>query len=571
MKTKRTFSNILTLALVVVSMTSIGLAQQSQPQESTAPQMQMGTGFTYQGRLTDGGSPANGEYDLQFYVYDALSGGSWQAFVTQENVTVEEGLFTVMLNFGPGVFTGQARYLEIRVRPGSSSGDYTTLFPRQTLTPAPYALALPGLWTKQNATSPNLIGGYHGNSVTSGVVGATVGGGGAADDGSGNSIPNGVTDDYGTVGGGGKNQAGNDGGTTSDASYATVGGGWENNASHWFATVGGGGSNAASGNGSTIGGGAHNEASDVDATVGGGYYNVASGFIATVSGGSHNTAIGQYATTSGGELNTASGNHATVAGGGSNVAATYYATVGGGQNNVASGDYSVVPGGLDNNAGNFFTFAAGRNAKAHNIGCFVWGDGSTGNVECNDDHRWVARASGGVYFYTNSGLTSGVYVAAGGNSWNSISDQATKENFTPVDGQAILEQLADVPIQEYKLKSQEESIRHVGPVAQDFYAAFGYGESDLAINMEDADGVALVAIQGLYELSREQAVRLKALKAENAAQQAQIDALVARIDALEAADAQTTTAMRPFQIELLSGISLIGLGLVWLARRRETR
>ena len=52
---------------------------------------------------------------------------------------------------------------------------------------------------------------------------------------------------------------------------------------------------------------------------------------------------------------------------------------------------------------------------------------------------------------------------------------------------------------------------------------------------------------------------------------AQIDALVARIDALEAADAQTTTAMRPFQIELLSGISLIGLGLVWLARRRETR
>jgi len=157
----------------------------------------------------------------------------------------------------------------------------------------------------------------------------------------------------------------------------------------------------------------------------------------------------------------------------------------------------------------------------------------------------VARTSGGVYYYTNAGLTSGVYVAAGGNSWNSISDRATKENFTPVDGQAILEQLAAMPIQEYNLKSQDASIRHVGPVAQDFYAAFGYGESDLAINMEDADGVALAAIQGLYELNREQAARIEVLETENAAQQAQIDALAARLDAIEAAAPQTGAAARP--------------------------
>jgi hypothetical protein len=63
------------------------------------------------------------------------------------------------------------------VRCPAGSGSYTGLGPRQALTATPYALALPGLWTEPNADSPNLIGGYSGNSVTGGVVGATIGGG----------------------------------------------------------------------------------------------------------------------------------------------------------------------------------------------------------------------------------------------------------------------------------------------------------------------------------------------------------------------------------------------------------
>ena len=114
---------------------------------------------------------------------------------------------TTLMDFGSGVFTGDARYLEIGVRPGTSIGDYTTLFPRQALTPAPYALALSGLWTQQNATSPNLIGGYSGNGVTAGVEGATIGGGGNSDS------PNRVTDSYGTVGGGVANTASGDSST----------------------------------------------------------------------------------------------------------------------------------------------------------------------------------------------------------------------------------------------------------------------------------------------------------------------------------------------------------------------
>jgi len=100
----------------------------------------LGTGFTYQGRLTDGGAPANGTYDLEFKLYDALSGGSQVgSTVSQGDVTVSDGLFTVQLDFG-NVFDGTALYLEIGVRPGASDGAYTPLTPRQALTATPYAI-----------------------------------------------------------------------------------------------------------------------------------------------------------------------------------------------------------------------------------------------------------------------------------------------------------------------------------------------------------------------------------------------------------------------------------------------
>jgi hypothetical protein len=99
-----------------------------------------GTGFTYQGRLTDGGAPANGSYDFEFKLYDALSGGSpVGGTVSKANVTVTDGLFTVLLDFGD-VFDGSARYLGVGVRLGGSGGAYTPLDPRIALTPTPYAL-----------------------------------------------------------------------------------------------------------------------------------------------------------------------------------------------------------------------------------------------------------------------------------------------------------------------------------------------------------------------------------------------------------------------------------------------
>ncbi|HEV8430788.1 MAG TPA: hypothetical protein VGQ41_22995 [Pyrinomonadaceae bacterium] len=98
------------------------------------------SGFTYQGRLTDGGTPANGNYDLQFALWDSLMGGA-QVGSTQtlNTVAVSNGIFTVSLDFGASAFNGAGRFLEIGTRP-SGSGSFTTLSPRQQITSTPYAV-----------------------------------------------------------------------------------------------------------------------------------------------------------------------------------------------------------------------------------------------------------------------------------------------------------------------------------------------------------------------------------------------------------------------------------------------
>jgi hypothetical protein len=141
MKGKRIPISMLALGLMLALVTGLSMAQGPEPQGGVTPQAALGTVFTYQGRLTDGGSPANGTYDFQFKLYDAASSGAQVgSTITMEDVTITDGLFTVALDFGSNAFTGDARYLEIGVRPGSSTGAYTTLTPRQALTATPYAL-----------------------------------------------------------------------------------------------------------------------------------------------------------------------------------------------------------------------------------------------------------------------------------------------------------------------------------------------------------------------------------------------------------------------------------------------
>lgn len=101
----------------------------------------MGTAITYQGRFTSGGSPANGVYDFEFRLFDTLTGGNQVgSTVTKDDLSVSDGYFTTSLDFGSGVFTGDARWLQIAVRPGAETGVYTVLTPRHELTPTPYTL-----------------------------------------------------------------------------------------------------------------------------------------------------------------------------------------------------------------------------------------------------------------------------------------------------------------------------------------------------------------------------------------------------------------------------------------------
>jgi hypothetical protein len=107
------------------------------------PLAAVGSGFTFQGRLKQSGSLANGSYDLAYSLYDALSSGSQVgATITQTGQTVSDGLFTAQLDFGAAAFLGEARWLQIAVRQ-TGGGGFTTLTPRQPVSPAPYSLSAP--------------------------------------------------------------------------------------------------------------------------------------------------------------------------------------------------------------------------------------------------------------------------------------------------------------------------------------------------------------------------------------------------------------------------------------------
>lgn len=375
-----------------------------------APQADLGTAFTYQGRLTDTdtGEPVAGPCDLRFGLYGSASGADLVGGPqTVPNVTPLNGYFSAELDFGAGRFTGESRYLKIEVDCG---GGFVALAPRIRLRPAPNALALPGLWTQQNATSPNLIGGYSGNQVTAGVVGATVGGGGM------DPWVNRVTDNYGTVGGGQDNRAGDNTTPVNGAGFATVGGGYANVAGGTETTVAGGAFNTASGRWAAVGGGRGNMASGQGAVVGGGggfdsgllLGNTANGNWSTVGGGGHNTASGLGAVVGGGGgialeptavvvSNTASGAWSVVAGGRDNVAGEFTSAIGGGSYNEAAGVNSTIAGGSGNrSSGEGTTIGGGSENRA--MDQFATVGGGNGNqargLASNVDGGWWNVAAG---------------------------------------------------------------------------------------------------------------------------------------------------------------------------------
>jgi hypothetical protein len=555
-------------------------------------------GFTYQGELRISGVPIDGDHDFRFRLYESESGGTAIGPVlTLDDVAVSEGVFSVLLDFGSAPLDGQARFLEIDVRP-SGAGSYETLSPRTRLATTPYAWAAavaltdsvdgdsivdgsvdgdeidagevqrrvvnacPGgqfiraideqgtavcgsaagggsAWSLSgnagtdpasdfvgtsddqalvigsngqavarfeavSLTAPagftaNIRLGSPDNVLQSGVRGGTISGGGvpATDPGSFFN-PNRVSDDFGTVGGGQDNVAGNDDGSTGNHPWATVGGGVDNIAGREASTVGGGKTNQVLGENGTVAGGFENFITDKGATIGGGEQNRAAGTASTVSGGFENTASGIESVVAGGGFNSATGGRSTVAGGESNCAGGDYSWAGGRRAKVRPGPT------LDPGFGCQGVELAGTGSGDE--GTFVWADSQNDDFVSTGADRFLVRAAGGIYFGDDSSpqVPSGTFIntstgarLTSGGIWSNSSSRALKAGFEAIDPGSILNRVLALPLTRWFYRESPDEGIHLGPMAEDFHAAFGLGPDDRTISTVDASGVALAAIQGL--------------------------------------------------------------------------
>jgi len=378
----------------------------------------LGTAFSYQGRLQDGTNAANGLYDLRFAVYDAASAGNQVGpALTNNAVGVTNGLFTVLLDFGPNVFGGQARWLESAVR-ANGVGAFSLLPPRERLTATPYALyatnagvalgvAAGGVTAA--ALAPDAVSADH---IASGQVVKSLNG--LADNvtlspgANVNFTTNGHTLTVSAATGGTNsawNLTGNAGTTpglnflgTADAQPLEL---WVNG---WRAlrlepTTFDGAPNLIAGYGGRAGN--FVAAGVVGATIGGG-----GGISYSTPGGStiyNNNRVG--------------GDYGVVAGGMRNVVNGAEGVISGGQGNTvqAQGVFAAIPGGDQNFANGANSLAAGHRAQALHDGSFVWADSTDGDFASSGTNQFLIRAGGGVGIGTANPQGS-LHVASGAST-----------------------------------------------------------------------------------------------------------------------------------------------------------
>ncbi len=415
-----------------------------------------GTAFTYQGQLQNNGSPASGTYDLTFTLFATNTGGTAVAGpVTTNGVFIANGVFTVLIDFGSGAFTGGTNWLEIGVQT-NGGGSFTTLAPRQELTPTPYAIYAGGANAAGiSGTIPAAsLGGAYSNAVNfnngadsfdgtfSGqFFGSSFIGGTFVGDFVGNG--SGLTDVWQTGGNSGTTAGVNFVGTTDNQplelhvngqralrltpdnttnnSPDIIGGSPVNTVAPGLVgvTISGGGAGIYNGQPAT------NLALGDFNTIGGGYGNTTGSTNfdvteATVAGGAFNTASGITAAIGGGARNVAYNNNATIAGGLQNRA-NYHSFVGSGFENsadgtdgaIGAGDYNDIPtnipnatigGGYQNTAGgDYSTIGGGVYNDAVGYFAFI-GGGWNNTIQTNSGYAVIA---GGLYngIQSNAGYT----------------------------------------------------------------------------------------------------------------------------------------------------------------------
>lgn len=273
-----------------------------------------------------------------------------------------------------------------------------------------------------------------------------------------------------------------------------------------------------------------------------GNYSTAMGQNSLASG-EYSTSMGEetkasgYAAVAMGSQTTASGNYSTALGIGSeasgfNSTALGDETEASGEISLSSGIWSIASGALSIAMGaratarGDYSFAAGTFAKANHDGCFVWSDGSgipspSDSITSTGPNQFIVRASGGVYFYSNNAATAGVQLNPGASSWSTISDSTKKENFRSVDGELILKKISDFNLGTWNYRGQDPAkFRHYGPMAQDFFTAFGRDGigtigNDTTLSSADFDGINFIAIQALEKRTTELRKQISDLQKEN--------------------------------------------------------
>jgi len=266
-----------------------------------------------------------------------------------------------------------------------------------------------------------------------------------------------------------------------------------------------------------------------DANIGD--YSMAMGY-GTIASNLYSIAMGAASTASG-HASTAMGRSADATGTGSVALGDYTEASGSastalGRSTIASGGYSSAMGAYINTSG---------------TGSFAIGDYSTTSAPTfTNDNHFYARFANGYALYTSSNLSSGVRLIAGANSWSIISDSTKKENFKNIDGEEFLNKISQFKLTSWNYKGQDPTqYRHYGPMAQDFYAAFGNDGigtigNDTTIASANFDGINFIAIQALEKRTtqlNEKINEISDLKKDNQQLKEEMFLLKSKIEKLE--------------------------------------
>ena len=426
--------------------------------------------FSYHGTLQDAGRPANGRYDLQLTLYSKQSGGTQLAGpVTLSGVTVSNGNFSTNVDFGPQTAMTSEGWVDVKVSPAGGNA-FVSLDNRSPVAPE----GCTGAWTLDgNAAIP--AGSYLGTSDANNVYIKANGGyvayfqtNGAV----GLAFPDTINGTYSTA-------IGYDAGTSFDGS--TVIGGYN------------------------------------DATFGSSVRDSSTNqfIVAAEHGVGINTGTGADGGPLYDELTIAPSAGLPA----SNTDLTFETP--GTASSYAGFNLQADPNGYFNIMGLYNT---GAGLSYSPLMYFDFVSSGSAYVALNTQTIIGAFTVGDA-----SHLGGGAYLSTGG-VWTNASSRTFKDGFGSVDVSAVLEKLVSIPVQTWFYKQSHEEGRHIGPFAEDFAAAFGYGQDDKHIATVDESGVTIAAIQGLNQKVESDNA---ALKQENTELRSKLDALSSRLDQLE--------------------------------------